>query len=266
MFTPPAAWFVTARRGTARRGPGAESGMACPDAPPPPATPLSVVQALDERCSIRDFLPTPVPGELIRRVLAAASRAPSGGNLQPWHIDVVAGERLEALKALMRPRVAEVAAGQRSAEAPEYDIYPRELVSPYRDWRWQVGEAMYARLGIPREDKAARLAWFARNYQFFGAPMALFCSVDRRMGPPQWSDLGMYLLSVMLLLQAEGVDSCAQECWAVYPRTVGQFIGLPPERMLFTGMAIGWRNPAHPVNALRTERAPLEAFARFHGL
>ena len=139
-------------------------------------------------------------------------------------------------------------------------------MAPYRDWRFQVGEDMYATMGIVREDKPARLRWFARNYQFFGAPMALFCSVDRRMGPPQWSDLGMFLQTVMLLLQEEGYDSCAQECWATMPRTIGEVLALPPERMLFCGMAIGLRNPAHPVNGLRSRRAPLEQFARFHGV
>ena len=226
---------------------------------------MNVREALDSRRSVRDFLPTPVPGEVIRRVLAAASRAPSGGNLQPWHIDVVAGSRLDELKALMQRRLAAVAAGD-AAEQPEYSIYPKDLVAPYRDYRFKVGEDMYARLGIPREDKAGRLRWFARNFAFFGAPMALFCSVDRRMGPPQWSDLGMFLQSVMLLLREEGLDSCAQECWSVYPRTIGEFIGIPPERMLFTGMAIGHANPDHAVNQLRTDRAPLEAFARFHGV
>ncbi|OYV02318.1 MAG: nitroreductase family protein [Burkholderiales bacterium PBB5] len=226
---------------------------------------MNVEQALAHRRSVRDFLPTPVDAALIRRVLEQASRAPSGGNVQPWHIDVVAGEPLAELKALMQRRLAEVAAGD-SSEQPEYDIYPKELVAPYRNYRFELGEAMYARLGIPREDKAARLRWFARNFQFFGAPMALFCSVDRRMGPPQWSDLGMYLQSVMLLLESEGLATCAQECWAVYPRTIGQFIGLPAERMLFTGMAIGHGNPDHAVNAQFSARAPLQDFARFHGL
>jgi nitroreductase len=145
---------------------------------------MTVYEALASRRSVRDFLPTPVSGEIIRRVLEAAARAPSGGNVQPWHIDVVAGAKLDELKALMQRRLQEVAAGDRS-EQPEYDIYPKELVAPYRDYRFQLGEAMYAALGIPREDKLRRLQWFARNYQFFGAPLALFCSVDRRMGPPQ---------------------------------------------------------------------------------
>ena len=227
-------------------------------------TAQTVTEALNSRLSVRDFLPTPVPGDLIRQILVTASRAPSGGNVQPWHIDVVAGERLDALKAIVAQRLVEVAAGDRS-ELPEYDIYPKELVAPYRDYRFELGEAMYATLGIPRDDKAARLRWFARNFQFFGAPMALFCTVDRRMGPPQWSDLGMFLQSVMLLLREAGCDSCPQECWAVYPRTIGTFIGMPAERMLFCGMAIGLRNAEHPVNALASKRAPLAAFASFHG-
>jgi len=148
----------------------------------------------------------------------------------------------------------------------KYDIYPKELVAPYRDRRFQIGEDMYARLGIPREDKAARLRWFARNYEFFGAPMALFCTVDRRMGPPQWSDLGMFLQTVMLMLRNEGLDSCAQEAWSTWPDTVGEFIGIPPERMLFTGMAIGYKNPDHPVNQLVARRAPVEEFTKFHGI
>ena len=226
---------------------------------------MTVTEALNSRMSVRDFLPTPVSGEVIRRVLTTASRSPSGGNLQPWHIDVVAGTKLDELKAIAQRRLAEVAAGDRS-ETSEYDIYPKELVAPYRDYRFKVGEDMYARLGIPREDKASRLRWFARNYQFFGAPMALFCCVDRRMGRPQWSDMGMFLQSVMLLLREEGLDSCAQECWAVYPKTIGEFIGIPPERMLFTGMAIGHRNPDHAINALRVDRAPIDSFAQFHGI
>jgi nitroreductase len=95
--------------------------------------------------------------------------------------------------------------------------------------------------------------------------MALFCTVGRGMGPPQWPDLGMFLQTVMLLLRAEGLDSCAQEAWSTWPQTVGEFIDMPPQRMLFTGMAIGHRNPEHPVNALVARRAPIEEFVRFHG-
>ncbi|RZI88636.1 MAG: nitroreductase [Variovorax sp.] len=222
---------------------------------------MHIQDAVTSRRAIRAFLPTPVPGEVIRRVVQTAAQAPSGGNLQPWHIDVLAGEPLDALKATMQAHLQSGA-----APAWEYDVYPKVLPSPWRDRRFQVGEDMYARLGIPRDDKPARLRWFARNYEFFGAPMALFCSVDRGMGPPQWSDLGMYLQTLMLLLRAEGLDSCPQECWAAYPDVVARALDLPPGRMVFCGMSIGVRDPAHPVNELRAARAPLEEWARFQGV
>ncbi len=223
---------------------------------------MDVSQAVSSRHSVRAYLDTPVPGETIRRVLAAAARAPSGGNVQPWHIDVVAGEPLARLKALMAQRAAETPAG----ETLEYDIYPSNLWSPYRERRFKVGEDMYARLGIPRENKEARRRWMAQNYQCFGAPLALFCSIDRRMGAPQWCDLGMYLQTVMLLARAEGLDTCPQEAWSLYPQTLGRFLELPQERILFCGMSIGTADPGAPVNALRAERAALEEFTRFRGI
>lgn len=223
---------------------------------------MNVSEALESRRSVRGFLDTPVPPALIRSIVEKAARAPSGGNLQPWHIDVVAGDRLDALKAIMRTRLAEAPGG----EATEYDIYPKMLTTPYKDYRFAVGEALYGAIGIPRDDKMKRLMWFARNFQFFGAPVALFCSVARTMGPPQWSDLGMYLQSLMLLLREAGLDSCAQECWAIYPATIRGFIAIPEDRMLFTGMAIGYKDETDPANAARSERAPLMDFATFHGL
>ena len=222
---------------------------------------MQVHEAVTTRHSIRAFLPTPVPAGTVRRVLATAARAPSGGNLQPWHIDVLAGGPLARFRETMR---GVLASGQQ--QTPEYAVYPPELRAPWRDRRFEVGEAMYGHLGIPREDKAARRRWFANNFDFFGAPLALFCSVDRGMGPPQWSDLGMYLQTVMLLLREEGLDSCPQECWAIYPDTVRQTLRWPDARMLFCGMAIGWRDPAHPVNALVSSRAPEDEWLRFHGL
>jgi nitroreductase len=223
---------------------------------------MDIREAVASRRAIRAFLPTPVDPRVIRQVVTLAARAPSGGNLQPWHIDVLAGDALAALRAQIRQRLAE----GHEPEPAEYAVYPPNLRSPWRERRYQVGEAMYARLGISHRDRAARLRWFAGNFDFFGAPMALFCSIDRSMGPPQWSDCGMYLQTVMLLLRAEGLDSCAQECWSLYPRAVGQAIELPPERMLFCGMAIGYRDPAHPVNGLVTERAPEDEWLRFRGV
>jgi nitroreductase len=219
---------------------------------------MKVSEAVDTRLSVRAFLDEPPPREMLERVLRRAARAPSGGNLQPWLVTVLQGEALERFRAVMEERLD---AGP--PDEPEYPVYPPSLHEPYRSRRFKVGEDMYALLGIARDEKPKRWAWFRENFRFFGAPAALFCHVDRRMGAAQWSDLGMFLQTVMLLLREEGWDTCAQEAWGRYHRTVDAFLETPPDRMLFCGMAIGRRDPAHPVNRLRAERAPLEEWARF---
>jgi len=221
---------------------------------------MNVTEAVAARRSVRGFLDRAVDPAMLHGIVTSAARAASGGNLQPWHIDVVTGESLARLKALM---TAKLARGE--TETPAYAIYPPELDMPYRDRRFGVGEAMYREIGIPRADKAARRLWFARNFRFFDAPAALFCTVDRRMGPPQWSDLGMYLQTVMLLAVEAGLATCAQECWAMYPETVTQLIATPPERMLFCGMAIGYEDVSAPANRLRSERAPEAEWLTVHG-
>lgn len=220
----------------------------------------SVSEAVARRRSIRAFLDTPVDMALLRDLIARATRAPSGGNLQPWHLHIVSGEAMTRLKAHMGRRVVEAPLG----EGAEYPVYPPELDDPYRARRFAIGEAMYAEVGVPREDKAGRLGWFARNFAFFGAPVALFCYVDRRHGPPQWSDCGMMLQTLMLLLVEAGLDSCAQEAWSMYHRTIGEFLGAPAGQMLFTGMAIGHRDRNAPINGFAVPRAPLDGVATFH--
>ncbi len=223
---------------------------------------MNVTEAVRTRRSVRAFLDKPVPAALLREVVELAARAPSGGNLQPWQLYVVAGDVLAQIKALAAERLRRADPQER----PEYPIYPPNLWEPHRTTRFEVGEQLYAALGVPREDKLGRLQQFARNYAFFDAPAALFCYVDRRMGPPQWSDLGMYLQTLMLLLRERGLDSCAQECWSIYPKTVGSVLQPPAEQMLFCGMAIGYADEAAPVNQFRSKRLDVAQFAQFLGL
>lgn len=221
---------------------------------------MKVSDAVAARFSARAFLDRPVATEQIRRILDRARRAPSGGNLQPWQVHVVAGEALQQLV----DRIAQRHAEGRPAEPREYAIYPPELFEPYRSRRYQVGEHLYAALGIPREDKPARLRQFAKNLQGFGAPMVLFFSIDRRLGQNQWAHLGMFMQTVMLLAVEEGLDTCPQEAWSAYQHTISEFLGLPEEQMFYCGMAIGYADPDAPVNQWRSERAPLQDIARFH--
>lgn len=218
---------------------------------------MNVTQAVAQRVSVRAFKPDPVPGALVREILEAAARSPSGGNLQPWRVHALAGAPLEALKEKVRANPF--------GETPEYDVYPPNLWEPFRTRRFQCGEDLYATLGIPREDKAARLTQLAKNGELFGAPAGLFFSLDRKVGPPQWSDVGMFMQTVMLLATERGLATCAQEYWARYPQTLAEVLALPADHMIFSGMALGYADEAAAINTLRTRRDPFEAWAEMRG-
>ena len=216
---------------------------------------MQVSEAVMARKSIRAFLDTPISDDLLKTLLEKASRAPSGGNVQPWRIYVVNGEAMNRFKVHVADRT--------EPEIPAYGIYPDKLKEPYRTSRFKMGEDMYALLKIPREDRGARIRRLMQNYQFFGAPAAIFCYVDKQMGAPQWSDLGMYLQTFMLLAQEAGLDTCAQEAWSSRPETVSSFLDIPEELTIFCGVAIGHQDPSEPVNSLVSDRQSVEEFATF---
>ncbi len=220
---------------------------------------MNVSEAVAYRRSVRGFLDKPVDIALVKDIVERSARAPNGGNLQPWHIDIVHGDAMKRLKAVMAEKIA-----KRESEETEYDIYPRALTEPYTDRRFEVGEMLYGAIGIAREDRKGRAIWFARNFQFFNAPVALFLTIDRQMGPPQWGDCGMMLENICLLLCEAGLDSCPQECWAVYPKTIGAFLGTPDNRILWTGMSIGYKDPDDPANSLMPTRAPSAEWLTLH--
>lgn len=220
---------------------------------------MKVSEALATRKTVRAFKSDLVPRETIEQMLTLAARAPSGGNLQPWRVYALIGE---ARDELVR-RVAEKRRETPMGEAPEYHIYPLHLTEPYRTRRFRVGEQMYATMNIPREDKRARLKFFSRNWEFFGAPVGLIFTIDRQMQQGQWADLGMYMQSLMLLAREHGLHTCPQEAWAVWHSVIREYLSVPENEMIFCGMAIGYADDAAPVNALETERAPLNEYITF---
>lgn len=195
----------------------------------------------------------------LKDLLRRAARAPSGGNLQPWKVYVLVDEARNRLVQQMQGAVAAAPLG----EGAEYDVYPSDIKPEYDDRRRKLGYALYDLLGIARDDKVARTKQMMRNFSFFGAPVGLFFAVDRQMACCQWGDLGMYMQNLMLLAREQGLDTCAQEIWSNYPRTVGKFLQLPEHEILFCGMALGYADVTHASAALESEREDLEQFVTF---
>ncbi|MDR3497729.1 MAG: nitroreductase [Parvibaculum sp.] len=222
---------------------------------------MDVLEALKTRITCRAFLDKPVPEATLRAVLEGAKWAPSGGNLQPWHVYALTGAKLAEFLALIAEKQKTTPFG----EGSEYPIYPKDLKDPYKARRFKCGEDMYASIGVAREDKTGRLMQFARNFRAFDAPVMLFFAIDRQMGIDQWADLGMFVQSVMLMAREHGLHTAAQEAWAIWPKTIAQFTGMPDELMLFCGMGLGYMDETAPINKLRTDRAPLEEWVTFSG-
>ncbi len=222
---------------------------------------MNTADALYKRISIRAFKEIPVDAETVRGLLDKARWSPSGGNMQPWKVIVVAGEEKAACSAL----AGEVLANNPRGEAGDYPIYPETVEEPYRSRRFKVGEDMYEKLGIAREDKAGRFARLAENYNFFGAPVGLFFVIDRCMGHGQWAHMGMFMQSLALVAVEEGYGTCMQEAWGMVRESLHKKFELPDNEVVYCGMALGVPDMDHTVNTLRSERAPVDEFARFKG-
>lgn len=216
---------------------------------------MKVSDAVLNRRSIRAFKSNSIENSVLRELLEKSARSATGGNLQPWKIKVLNGQRMKDFLAFQDAWT--------KPETPGYDIYPPKLKEPYRTSRYELGEQMYDLLGINREDKEGRLNQVLRNFKFFDAPAAIFCFVDKQMGPPQWSDLGMFLQTFMLLAQEQGIDTCAQEAWSIKNDSVSEFAGVDDGDMLFCGVAIGYKDDNAVINTLKSERRPLDEWAQF---
>lgn len=222
---------------------------------------LDAEQAIVSRQSIRAFLPTPVPRELIERVLAVASRAPSGTNTQPWYVYVLTGAAKESLSE--RVVVAYDDPEERATHTEEYAYYPTEWKSPFIDRRRKVGWDLYGLLGIAKTDKERMHLQHARNYGFFGAPVGLMFTIDRVMRQGSWLDYGMFLQSVMIAARGRGLDTCPQAAFLQFHRIITGHVGAAANEQLVCGMSLGHADPGAVENTLVTEREPVAGFAHF---
>jgi nitroreductase len=218
---------------------------------------MNVADAVATRRSIRAFAPTPVPYETIRRVLDQARWAPSGCNYQPWEATVLTGAPLKALQEVLLASPVD--------DPLEYDFMAPAQVEKYQARLRGVGAAMYGAMGITRQDAESRAAFARSNCLSFDAPVLLLCHFPKLMKEPQWSDVGMWLQTIMLLLRGEGLDSCPQEYMGLYGRTIKAHLGLPEDHMLFCGIAIGHRDGSAAVNTFPRERAAVEEHCTFLG-
>ena len=209
---------------------------------------------------MRGYLDRPVSKDVLQELLIGAGLSPSGGNLQPWRIHVMTGE---PLKAFSEDCLSKFAKGEQ--ETQTFPAYPSPLWEPQRSWRYKLGEDMYTRLGIERDDRMGRLTWLGNNMRFFGAPVGIIITGNVKLGMPQHLDIGIYLQSLMLLAREAGLHTAPQGWWRAWPETAREHLDFPDDEHVLVGMSLGYGNPDAPVNDLYADRAELQELVHFYG-
>lgn len=211
---------------------------------------------VEQRRSVRAFLPQAVPEALLKTVFECAQRAPSNCNTQPWHTVVVSGEARERLKQRIS---ADFLAGKMTMDFP----YDGKYDGVYKDRQYGAAQALYDSLGITREDKAARGEAFSRNFEFFGAPHVAFVFLPEPFGIREAADLGMYAQTLMLSMSAHGLASCPQTALSFFADQVREELDLPKSLRLLFGISFGYEDTEHPINRCWTDRAELASAVQF---
>lgn len=225
---------------------------------PQEAVSQCVSAVIRSRRAVRAFKPQPLDRKQVEAILADAATAPSGANIQPWRVHVVAGRVKDALgDALL--------AASRSGTMPAPAHFPDPLPEVFRARLMDFGARYYASLGIDRTDMAARARQSERNLSFFGAPVGLFFTVDRRLKPHSWIDLGMFAQNVMIAAKARGIDTCPQVSFAPFHAVIAERLLLQPEELTVFGMSMGYGDPDAPVNQPSMPRQDVGAFAQLLG-
>jgi len=226
----------------------------------------SVARTLEEailsRRSLRAFKPDPVPRETVERILALASRAPSGTNIQPWHVYVVAGEARDRLTRAMHE---EYLRHGEDGWKREFEYYPSKWRDPYLARRRKIGWDLYGLLGIAKGDRDRTHHQHARNYLFFDAPVGLVVTLERDLPVGAWLDTGMFLQNVMLAARAFGLDTCPQAAIGSAHTVLRRELGIPQAEVVVCGMSLGYARADAVENTLVTGREPVAGFAKFFG-
>jgi nitroreductase len=226
------------------------------------SVPSTADEAILSRRSVRAFRPDPVPKEMVEELLAVAGRAPSGTNVQPWRVWVLAGEVRDRVSARMVD--AYLRGGERRMQAP-YNYYPVKWREPYLSRRRKIGWDLYGLLGIGRHEKDRMAAQHARNFRFFDAPVGLIFTIDRDLELGSWLDYGMFLQNVMLAARSRGLDTCPQAAITQAHEILREELQLAESEQVVCGMSLGYARDDAIENTLVTERQPVPGFARFLG-
>jgi len=225
----------------------------------------NVDAAITSRHSVRAFLNQPVDPQMIKDILAVASRAPSGTNTQPWKVYVVSGKKRDEMVELVCNAQLELYAKPELAQQHQetFAYYPEKWISPFIERRRENGWGLYGLLNIQKGEKDKMAQQQLRNFQLFDAPVGLYFTVNKAMGIGSKMDIAMMIQNVMIAAKARGLDTCPQAAWNHFHDIVMDVLNAPEDEELVCTVALGYADPEHIVNSFITPRIAVDEFAVF---
>ena len=221
---------------------------------------MNVKDAFISRRSVRRFLPDLVSKDKINNILECSAFAPSGHNIQPWHVYVVEGRKKEAITNSILDSIND---GSAKNFKQEFDYYPTEWFEPFVSRRRAVGFELYKLLDIGRDDFKARDKQMQENFHFFGAPVGMFITMDRRLATGTFMDVGMFIQSILVGARGEGLHTCGQVAFTKFHTLIADQLNFKENEMLVCGVSIGYEDTNAPENALRVKKLDYSEFTTF---
>ncbi|MGI6097494.1 MAG: nitroreductase family protein [Dethiobacteria bacterium] len=185
---------------------------------------MEVWEAICTRRSVRKFKKTPVPKELIIKVLEAANQAPSANNRQPWMFTVIDRDVIEKMQDLL---------------AKSFDQRAKELSE-------EKYNQMLAALPIPVEAGQSKVDGLRTFFKSLGgAPLAIAVDIPKTDDP--WrrmcniQDAAAAMQNMLLAAWSEGLATC----WMCGPLRNASFeiekiLKIPADRELIAFTPLGY--------------------------
>ena len=207
---------------------------------------------VSSRRSTRDFLSTPVPDEIIEQIIADGLTSPSWSNTRPILVAVAKGDvrdrlskefltRWEAIKGARGSIFGKIKAVLKRKGLPTSNWiitrpYHKDLIQRSKN----QGRDFLSYNDIDRDDKKTRDKAWARNYDFFGAPVELFIFTHKSLGKYSASDAGLFMQNLILSAHSKGLGTCPQGAVAVWEDAVRNEFEISKNYSLLCGICLGY--------------------------
>jgi nitroreductase len=229
-----------------------------------------VSEFISSRRTTRDFLSTPVPSELIDQILKDSLTAPSWSNTRPFKVAVATGEVRDRISNEFLSRWSSLSAALGGGIVSKLKLFikrhglptsNRIILKPYvaelKPRAQRVGKELYGMLGVKRGDKSERYKQWGKNYEFFGAPVALFVYIHKSLHIYAAADAGLMMENLMLSAHAHGLGTCAQGAVAFWDDVIREEFEVSKNYRLLCGIAVGYPSDA-AVNNFQAHRIGIE--------